>query len=169
MQNTGVETSQAAILTTPSGYATCAFAVGTVLSVSPIEEDHNSLEKIFSECRWTVHRARTVPAAMSFLAENHAPVVICERELGTGTWRDVLDAAVFLPQPPNVVVTSRLADDYLWAEALQLGAYDVLAKPFKTEDVIRIAIWAARRWRDLYLPTGASVRKRCAEYDCSGL
>jgi hypothetical protein len=35
-------------------------------------------------------------------------------------------------------VTSRLADERLWAEALNLGAWDVLAKPFDADEVIRI-------------------------------
>jgi hypothetical protein len=34
---------------------------------------------------------------------------------------------LLLPDPPVLIVTSRLADEYLWAEALNPGAYDVLA------------------------------------------
>jgi DNA-binding NtrC family response regulator len=30
-----------------------------------------------------------------------------------------------------------LADEHLWAEALNLGAYDVLAKPFDPTEVVR--------------------------------
>jgi DNA-binding response OmpR family regulator len=45
-------------------------------------------------------------------------------------------------------VSSRLADDYPWAEALNLGAYDVLAKPFEATEVIRIVSLAWRHWQD---------------------
>jgi FixJ family two-component response regulator len=45
-------------------------------------------------------------------------------------------------------VTSRLADEYLWAEALNLGAYDVLAKPFDTSEVMRVVASAWRHWTD---------------------
>jgi DNA-binding response OmpR family regulator len=38
-----------------------------------------------------------------------------------------------------------LADDYLWSEALNLGAYDVLAKPFDVEEVVRTVDAARRR------------------------
>jgi DNA-binding response OmpR family regulator len=79
--------------------------------------------------------------------------VICERDLAPGTWRDILDGAIVLPQPPCIIVTSRLADEYLWAEALNVGAYDVLAKPFETEEVVRIVSSAARSWHDRYLRT----------------
>jgi len=51
-----------------------------------------------------------------------------------------------LPDPPFLVVTSRLADDRLWAEALNLGAYDVLAKPFDKTEVNRIVRSAWLRW-----------------------
>ncbi len=152
-QTTGIETSPTAIVTALSGIERSASAVGTVLSISPIEDDHNSLEQIFSELRWTLHRALTLPSAIAFLAENHAPVVICERDLAPGTWKDMLDGAIVMPQPPCVIVTSRLADEYLWAEALNVGAYDVLAKPFEREEVIRMVSLASRRWHDQYLRT----------------
>ena len=152
-QTTSIETSPTAIVAALSGIETSASAVGTVLSISPIEDDHNCLERVFSEFRWTLHRALTLPSAKTFLAENHAPVVICERDLAPGTWKDLLDGAIVLPQPPCVIVTSRLADEYLWAEALHVGAYDVLAKPFQTEEVIRIVSLASRSWHDQHLRT----------------
>ena len=55
-------------------------------------------------------------------------VVICERDLSPGSWVDMLKEGRLLPNAPSLIVTSRLADDKLWAEALNLGAYDVLAK-----------------------------------------
>jgi DNA-binding response OmpR family regulator len=45
-----------------------------------------------------------------------------------------------------LIVTSRLADDRLWAEALNLGAYDVIAKPFEASEVVRIAGLACAHW-----------------------
>jgi len=50
----------------------------------------------------------------------------------------VLAETLKLPDPPLLIVASRLADEYLWAEALNPGAYDVLAKPFDAEEVIRV-------------------------------
>jgi FixJ family two-component response regulator len=49
-----------------------------------------------------------------------------------------------------LIVTSRLADEHLWAEALNLGAYDVLAKPFDQEEVIRVlsSAWLRKRSRN---------------------
>jgi len=38
-----------------------------------------------------------------------------------------------------------LADEVLWAEVLNLGGYDVLAKPFNSNEFIRVISMAWRR------------------------
>jgi len=38
-------------------------------------------------------------------------------------------------------VVSRLADERLWAEALNPGAYDMLLTPFEAEEVFRVIGW----------------------------
>ena len=53
-----------------------------------------------------------------------------------------------LPNPTFLIVTSLLADEHLWAEALNIGAYDVLAKPFDRKEVIRIFSLAWLHWHD---------------------
>jgi FixJ family two-component response regulator len=45
-------------------------------------------------------------------------------------------------------VTSRLADEHLWVEALNRGAYDLLAKPFDVAELKRVLNSAWFRWRD---------------------
>jgi DNA-binding response OmpR family regulator len=60
----------------------------------------------------------------------------------------MLDHLTLLPDPPLLIVTSRLADERLWAEALNLGAWDVLAKPFDADEVIRIIGIACQHWED---------------------
>jgi FixJ family two-component response regulator len=55
-----------------------------------------------------------------------------------GTWRDILNQVLSGAEPTPVVVTSRLADEYLWAEVLNLGGWDVLAKPFHEQEVLHV-------------------------------
>jgi DNA-binding response OmpR family regulator len=38
-----------------------------------------------------------------------------------------------------------LADEYLWAEVLNLGGYDLLAKPFRDPEVKRVLAAALRQ------------------------
>jgi DNA-binding NtrC family response regulator len=128
----------------PPGLDT-AFKV--VLSVSPTEEDRASLERIF-QSGWTVIGRATLASALSVLREMPIPIVICDCDTTPGTWGEMLDHISLLPDPPLLIVTSRLADERLWAEALNLGAWDVLSKPFDTNEVIRSVSIAGQHWRD---------------------
>jgi DNA-binding response OmpR family regulator len=69
--------------------------------------------------------------------------------LPPGSWKDVLEQVAILPDPPSLIVTSQLADERLWAEALNLGAFDVLAKPFDSAEAMRVvgAAWRAWGWQ----------------------
>jgi DNA-binding response OmpR family regulator len=121
----------------------------TVLSVSPLAPDHTLLESIIRHSRWSLFKADTLASAISILLRQEISVVLCERELQPGRWTDILDHLRDLEHPPALIVTSRLADERLWAEALNLGAWDVLAKPFDQREVIRgiKVAWQHRRDR----------------------
>jgi DNA-binding response OmpR family regulator len=91
---------------------------------------------------------------LALLRDRPIPVVIAERALPVGDWRDLFAALQLLPHHPLLIVTSRLADDHLWAEVLNLGGNDVLAKPFQAAEVQRALesawrIWANRKKRHL--------------------
>jgi DNA-binding response OmpR family regulator len=117
----------------------------TVLAISPADEDHCILEEIFDDSTEVLH-ADSLPAALAVLNDQDVPIVICERDLGQDTWKQVLETTACLPHPPLLIVASHLADECLWSEALNLGAYDVLAKPFDMEEVVRTVGAARRRW-----------------------
>ena len=122
-------------------------AFNVVLSVSPNDEDCASLERIFKS-NWTVTSRSTIASAVSMLRETPIPIVMCDCDIGPGTWGEMLDHISLLPDPPLLILTSRLADERLWAEALNLGAWDVLAKPFDADEVIRIVSVAWQHWQD---------------------
>src|SRR4029077_1553816 len=110
--------------------ATNLAKIVTVLSVSPHEIDHLSLQAIIGHSKWRLFTASDLTSAISVLNRHEISVLLCERDLLPGTWIDVLEHIQGLPTAPSLIVASRLADDHLWAEALNLGAWDVLAKPF---------------------------------------
>lgn len=88
----------------------------------------------------------TFSSALTRLRNDSYPVVLCARDLPLGDWKDLLEHSRRLPDPPYVIVTARHADEDLWAEALNLGAYDVLAKPFYPNEVVRVVGMACLRW-----------------------
>jgi len=130
-----------------------------VLSVSPHDEDWASLERIFKS-EWAVIASATVDSALPVLREVPLPVVICDCDVSPGTWREMLDHISLLPDPPLLIVTSRLADERLWAEALNLGAWDLLAKPFDADEVMRIVSVARQHWQDRHGQYLSRARQR---------
>jgi DNA-binding response OmpR family regulator len=106
-----------------------------LLSVSPLSEDHAALRRILDDSQWQVGTADSCRGASTYLHHSEAVIVFCEHSLPDGSWKRVLDEAAACPVPPLIVVTSRLADDRLWAEVLNLGGFDVLAKPFQEREV----------------------------------
>jgi DNA-binding NtrC family response regulator len=77
-----------------------------------------------------------------------ASVVICEDSLPDGSWLDVLRGVQELRRSPALIVTSRLADNRLWAEVLNLGGHDVLAQPLRAQEVVLAVQSAHRQWRN---------------------
>ena len=130
-----------------------------VLAVSPLESDHRSLAHIFSHTAWDFEIANSIEEAKAKLLESPTPVILCEENLPDGSWKDLLAIAERLPNPCYVVVTSPCADDRLWAEVLNLGAYDVLAKPFQSKEVFRVVGLAWRHWLDLRKSAGREYSK----------
>jgi len=127
----------------------------TVLSVNPLEDDHASLQAIIGHSTWMMFKADCHSAALAVLRQHDISVVLCERDLKPGKWTDLLDHIHNLPYRPSLIVTSRLADERLWAEALNMGAWDVLAKPFDRTDVLRSvkAAWQHRH-DQIEMPVG---------------
>src|SRR5215467_3322502 len=87
----------------------------TVLSVSPIEDDHDTLQEIFrdeyrsgygEETKWKLVTSLTLKRAVTIMGKNQIPIALCEWDLSPGTWRELLDHTAVMPHAPLVVVTS---------------------------------------------------------------
>ncbi len=122
--------------------------VVTVLAISPLEDDHTFLRNIFSHSNWKLRGALTWADGSRLLQESLAPVVIAESVLPDAGWKDVLRGLGRMARTPLLIVSSRLADERLWAEVLNLGGYDVLMKPFEPTEVFRVVSLAWLSWKD---------------------
>lgn len=131
----------------------------TALLISPVEKDHELVQLLFHEYDWTLYSTSSLGPASGILRKSTTPVVITEQHLPVGTWRDVLEVMQVLPDPPLVIVISTHADDRFWAEALNLGAHDVLAKPLDRQETIRVLRWAWDHWAGRHRQT-APTRMR---------
>ena|SRR5690348_2262352 len=121
-----------------------------VLSVSPAKEDHKALRQLLADAPWLIRESHSIRSAVMVLEECRIPVLVCDRDLPPGTWKDLLEQLAVLSSPPCVIVSCRQADDALWTEALTAGAYDVLAKPFDASELRRTLFEAAQHWHEQY-------------------
>jgi DNA-binding NtrC family response regulator len=126
----------------------------TVALVGLDAQDQASLKKILRgfqsphapAFKWHVLPEPSVQSVLQAIEHEPIAIVICDRDWVADDWKSLLDQFAVLRRPPMLIVTSRLADDRLWAEALNLGAYDVIAKPFDASEVVRIAGLACAHW-----------------------
>jgi DNA-binding NtrC family response regulator len=119
----------------------------SALLVGAYEKDRLLVHETFRNYGWRLFEARDRRKAIHCLERNVVHVVIAETEIPEWHWKKVLDYLRKLAQPPQLIVTSHHADDYLWAEALNFGAYDVLPQPFEKDELTRV-IASARRHFD---------------------
>jgi DNA-binding response OmpR family regulator len=126
----------------------------TVALVGLDAQDQASLKRILRgypnphapTVTWQVRPEPSVQSVLAAIESEPIAIVICDRDWMADDWKSLLEQFAALPRPPVLIVASRLADDYLWAEALNLGAYDVIAKPFEASEVVRIAGLACAHW-----------------------
>jgi DNA-binding response OmpR family regulator len=98
---------------------------------------------------WRLFEASDGRGAMGLLEREAVQVVIAECDSAGAGWQWLLDALRVLPDLPQLVVTSRTADDFLWSEVLNRGGYDVLPRPLNRGEVERVMAGAGRHFRSL--------------------
>ncbi|MFN0166161.1 MAG: response regulator [Bryobacteraceae bacterium] len=137
-----------------------------VLAVSARIQQHRTLSNIFAHSDWMLFGTSSLSETRALLEEQRISVIICDRELPDGNWRDLLEDLSVRHHAPHLVVTCPDANDQLWAEVLNRGGYDVLAQPFDSMEVFRVVSLAWRHWRDSLRkePTPASLQTAAASY-----
>jgi DNA-binding NtrC family response regulator len=116
-----------------------------VLFVSPCREDATVLSHMLRTVSTSLHHVDDLQHARAIMQGEPYQVVLTEANLPDGDWRDVLELARKTEPASEVIVTDASADARFWAEALNLGAYDLIAQPFATAEVQRILSNACSR------------------------
>jgi DNA-binding NtrC family response regulator len=118
----------------------------TTLFVSPSGSDHAALQKIFSNSNWSLHSAFTCEEARAIMRREPIAVVICDQDLPDGSWRCLLEGTEAIQPPPKVIVSSREVNEYLWADVLRMGGYDLLPMPWEAREVRKVISLGWRSW-----------------------
>jgi DNA-binding NtrC family response regulator len=91
---------------------------------------------MLAEASLVLIHATCLKDAVTRLEADRFPAVLTEARLEDGTWQDLLPLT--RSQGAELVVTDAAADARFWAEAINLGAYDLLVQPFQETEVRRV-------------------------------
>lgn len=109
-----------------------------ILFISGCADDARRLSRMLHDLPIVLQHVGTLRQARTQLQQEEYDVILTEAELPDGKWPEVLSLAREAPRKMEVIVTDPQADARVWAEVLNLGAYDLLAQPFYEPEVQRI-------------------------------
>lgn len=109
-----------------------------ILFVSPSAGDAGVVAEMLNPLSIPLEHAPDLRLARVKLDAERFGVILTESRLPDGTWQDILDLVDEEKLAAAVVVTHPFADVRLWADVLDMGAYDLLPQPFCCAEVQRI-------------------------------
>lgn len=109
-----------------------------ILFISGRLEDARRITQMVQALPLAVEHVPSLQHARNKLREFEYDIVLTEAALPDGNWLDVLHLVRTCPQDLEVIITDPHADARLWSEALNRGAYDLIAQPFYEPEVRRI-------------------------------
>jgi DNA-binding response OmpR family regulator len=119
----------------------------SALLVGEYENDRMMVHDVFRRAGWRLFEARDRRRALECLDRHPVQVVLAGADTRRWSWKRILSDFRQRVHPPQLIVTSRTADDSLWAEVLNIGGYDLLTRPFEADELERV-IASARRHYD---------------------
>lgn len=109
-----------------------------VIALISADHDRRVLSGLAGKESWDVRFAESSDEASAMASRLSAPVVLFDRDWPATPWKSVMETLRSSPQKPCVILLSGVVDEYLWQEVIRRGGYDVLAKPLRAEQVIRV-------------------------------
>lgn len=112
--------------------------ISRILFISGRQDDARQISQMVHRLPLAIEHAGDLRHARTRLSQSEYEAVLTEARLPDGNWLDVLHLVRACPQELEVIITDPQADARLWSEALNRGAYDLIAQPFYEPEVRRI-------------------------------
>lgn len=108
----------------------------SVMLLSHSDEERSPLRGLFADAGWTVYEGEYLADLVDQVYRGWKGVVISDFALPDASWRKILSS---MRSGCELIVTSHLADDRMWSELLDAGAFDLFAYPLDTVEMLRVA------------------------------
>ena len=115
-----------------------------ILLALPDHESRRVLASLLPRCGIEPIFASTVSETRALLCREPIALALCGTRLADGSFRDVLREARTARESVPVIVASPVHDAHLYLEAMNLGAFDFVAAPYRQHEVERIIRCALR-------------------------
>jgi two-component system response regulator PilR (NtrC family) len=119
--------------------------VASILVVDDESSMREMLEILLRKQGHEVHVAADAPAAMARAAQGDLDLVLSDLRLGEGSGMDVLAAVKTHSPATEVVMITAFATAENAIQAMKLGAYDYVLKPFKLDELKLVVAKALER------------------------
>jgi DNA-binding NtrC family response regulator len=114
-----------------------------VLAIGVSAQDQGRLSEIAQSASWELVLRPTLEEGVTLLRTNeHFIVVVLDRDLPGVVWRQAISTLAALVPGARVMLASSVNDDMLWQGVIEEGGYDVLSKPFRSDQVLRSILHA---------------------------
>ncbi len=144
--------------------ATGAIQDLSVLAILDRESDIQGFRDIVRQWGARLHISSTLAGLRRQLDREPPDVVVCNTSLpDQSDWKHVLQEIESAGGLQPLIITSRLADESLWAEVLNLGGFDVVAQPFDREEVARVLGSAVRERSRVRNPRRGARKEHAAK------
>ena len=97
-----------------------------ILIVCDNDSTTEHLTGVLREAGWTSKAVNTIASGCESAKSGRFQVVFCAPLLGDGSWRGLIDVASQNDLSFEIILLARTFDLNQWADALQVGAFDVL-------------------------------------------
>ncbi|ABS24884.1 sigma-54 dependent transcriptional regulator [Anaeromyxobacter sp. Fw109-5] len=119
--------------------------MASILVVDDESSMRDMLEILLRKQGHEVHLAADAPAAVARAAQGELDLVVTDLRLGSGSGMDVLAAVKTHSPATEVVIITAFATAENAIQAMKLGAYDYVLKPFKLDELKLVVAKALER------------------------
>jgi hypothetical protein len=95
-----------------------------------------SIQRAAAACGWEIQRTFTLESGLDALQEFPASVAIYDWPASEEDWRPAMDRLSSLPDHPCLLLASPVDDEYLCAEVVRHGGFDVMPRSASQDRII---------------------------------